>query len=178
MGKYNVSSTHSREGDLVPAVNFITRDLGEFVNLNTFDIFGNKRVVLFALPGAFTPTCSSKQVPGFEEKYEDFQDYVAEVYCLSVNDAFVMNAWRNQLDINSVKILPDGSGEFTDAMGMTVYKDNVGFGLRSWRYAMVVNSGVIEKMFVEEGMEDNIESDPFEVSSAENVLQYLSTNPL
>jgi len=164
------------EGDAVPAVNFKIREDGEFVTRNSYELFGNKRVVLFALPGAFTPTCSTQQLPGYEALYEDFQDYADEVYCLSVNDSFVMNAWAENLDIKNVKMLPDGSCDFTYSMGMAVSKDNLGFGVRSWRYAAVIENGRLEKLFEEEGQEDDHPADPFEVSSAESVLEYLRAN--
>jgi len=140
------------------------------------DIFQGKRVVVFALPGAFTPTCSSTHLPGYEASYQDFKKYgINEVYCLSVNDTFTMNAWMNQMGVENVKSIPDGTGEFTRKMGMLVNKDNLGFGLRSWRYSMVVNDGVVEQMFVEPGFADNAESDPFEVSDADNMLKFLES---
>jgi thioredoxin-dependent peroxiredoxin len=166
----------------VPEVFFHTREIGPdneygWVHKSTDYIFGNKRVVVFALPGAFTPTCSTYQLPGYEEKYEDFLALgIDEVYCLSVNDSFVMNAWFKQQDIQNVKPLPDGSGDFTFAMGMSVAKMNLGFGYRSWRYAMVVNDGEIEKMFEEPGKVGNCPVDPYEVSDPDNVLEYLKNN--
>ena len=164
------------EGDAVPAVVFNIRKDGEFTSKSSYDLFSNKRVVLFALPGAFTPTCSTEQLPGFEKLYEDMMDYVDEVYCLSVNDSFVMNAWAESLGIKNVKMIPDGSCDFTYSMGMAVAKDNLGFGIRSWRYAAVIENGLLEKMLEEEGQEDDHPADPFEVSSAESVLEYLRTN--
>ena len=137
-------------------------------------LFNNKRVVVFALPGAFTPTCSNYQLPGYEEKYNDFISLgISDIYCLSVNDAFVMNAWFKSQDIKNVRPLPDGSGEFTYAMGMSVNKANLGFGFRSWRYAMVVNNGEIEMMFEEPGKVGNCPVDPYEVSDPDTVLAYL-----
>jgi|TARA_R110002050_G_scaffold168478_2_gene299808 peroxiredoxin len=164
------------EGDAVPAVVFNIRKDGEFTSKSSYDLFSNKRVVLFALPGAFTPTCSTEQLPGFEKLYEDMMDYVDEVYCLSVNDSFVMNAWAESLGIKNVKMIPDGSCDFTYSMGMAVAKDNLGFGIRSWRYAAVIENGLLEKMLEEEGQEDDHPADPFEASSAESVLEYLRTN--
>ena len=144
---------------------------GEWLNKTTNDYFKNKRVVLFSLPGAFTPTCSSQQLPGFEEHYDTITKFtIDEVYCISVNDSFVMNAWRDHMDIEKVKFIPDGSGEFTRRMGMLVNKENLGFGYRSWRYAMIVNDGVVERVYEEAGKGDNTSTDPFEVSKAENVL--------
>jgi len=131
-------------------------------------------VVIFALPGAFTPTCSSFQLPGFETQFSQFQAKgVDEIYCLSVNDSFVMNAWFESLDISNVFPLPDGNGEFTHLIGAECKKSNIGFGYRSWRYAVVLNDGLVESVFIEEGFQDNIESDPYEASSPENVLSNL-----
>ena len=155
----------------LPDVTFKCRVAGEWVNKTTSDFFKGKRIVLFALPGAFTPTCSSKQLPKYEEMYKMFiEKGVTDVYCLSVNDCFVMNAWADSLDIQNVKMIPDGSGEFTRHMGMLVKKDDKGFGYRSWRYAMIINDGVVERVYEEAGKGDNTSTDPFEVSGAENVL--------
>jgi thioredoxin-dependent peroxiredoxin len=140
------------------------------------EIFGNKRVVLFALPGAFTPTCSSTHTPRYEELFEDIKAQgVDDIICLSVNDAFVMFQWAKNLGIQKVRMLPDGNGEFTRKMGMLVDKSNLGFGMRSWRYSMVVNDGMIEKMFVESSYDDNCLLDPFEVSDADTMLAYLKS---
>jgi peroxiredoxin len=146
----------------------------EWKDLTTKDIFGGKKVVVFALPGAFTPTCSSTHLPGYEAHYDEFKALgVDEVICLSVNDAFVMYKWGLDQGREKVFLLPDGSGEFTRKMGMLVDKDNLGFGYRSWRYSMVVNDGEIEKMFVEPEFGDNCPTDPFEVSDADTMLAYL-----
>ena len=141
------------------------------------DLFKRKRVVLFSLPGAFTPTCSTFQLPDFEKLYPDFQKCgIKEIYCLSVNDSFVMNAWAKSQNLANVKVIPDGSGTFTKKMKMLVKKDNLGFGVRSWRYAAVVKNGVIEKMFVEPGFEDNCGTDPYGESSPQTVLAWLQKN--
>jgi len=133
-------------------------------------------VVVFSLPGAFTPTCSTYQLPGYDSKFEEFQALgIDEVYCLSVNDSFVMNAWFKSQNIQNVRPIPDGSGEFTSAMGMSVNKSNLGFGFRSWRYAMVVNDGEIEQLFEEPGKVGNCPVDPYEVSDPDTVLEYLKT---
>jgi len=143
----------------------------------TYDYFSGKRVVLFSLPGAFTPTCSTYQLPGFESNFAEFKALgIKDIYCVSVNDAFVMNCWAKDQKIKKVKMIPDGSAKFTRQMGMLVEKDNLGFGFRSWRYACVVNNGLIEKWFVEPGMEDNIDSDPYGVTSPENILDWLRNN--
>ena len=147
---------------------------GEFVYQSTSDVFDGQRVIVFSLPGAFTPTCSTYQLPGFEEMYEEFRAKgIDEIYVVSVNDAFVMNAWAKHLGIKNVKVLPDGNGDFTDGMGMIVDKMNLGFGPRSWRYAMVVNDGVIEHWFEEPGMCNNAEDDPYGETSPENVMAAL-----
>ncbi len=169
----------------VPDVVFKTRVRDESVggsnpfrwqDLTTQEIFGGKKVVLFALPGAFTPTCSSTHLPRYEELYEEFRALgIDAVICLSVNDAFVMYQWGKQQGVKNVFLLPDGSGEFTRKMGMLVRKDNLGFGMRSWRYSMYVNDGVIEKMFIEPNFSDDCPIDPFEVSDADTMLNYLKS---
>jgi len=149
----------------------------EWKDLTTDEIFKGKKVVLFALPGAFTPTCSSTHLPGYEDHYEDFKKLgVDAVICLSVNDAFVMHQWGKHQGCKNVFLLPDGSGEFSRKMGMLVAKDNVGFGMRSWRYSMLVEDGDIKIMFVEPGFEDNCGADPFKVSDAETMLDYLKSS--
>jgi peroxiredoxin len=158
----------------LPIVDFIFREGGEFVTRTTRDIFAGKRVVLFALPGAFTPTCTEQQLPGFEAAYDEIKSFgIDEVYCLSVNDAFVMNAWFDSLGVKNVKALPDGNGAFTASAGMAVQKTNVGFAVRSWRYAAVVNDGELEWTGVEEGKRDNASDDPYEASAPNRVVQYL-----
>lgn len=140
------------------------------------EVFGGKRVVVFGLPGAFTPTCSSKQLPGFDEYYNDILGHdVDEIYCVSVNDGFVMKSWFTSLGIERVKYLADGNGEFTRRMGMLVEKNNLGFGLRSWRYAAVINDGVVEKLMAEDNISDNHETDPYENSTPMEVLEYLKS---
>ena len=137
-------------------------------------LFGSKRIVLFALPGAFTPTCSSTHLPRFDELHHAFKAKgIDDIYCLSVNDAFVMFKWGSHIGNRNIKLLPDGSGEFTRKMGMLVTKDNLGFGMRSWRYAVVANDMRIEKLFSEPHFGDNCDSDPFEVSDADTVLAYI-----
>lgn len=167
----------------VPHVVFKTRVRDESVggpnpfrwqDVTTEEIFSGKRVVVFSLPGAFTPTCSSTHLPRYEELYEEIKAQgVDDVYCLSVNDAFVMFQWGKNLGADKVKLLPDGNGEFTRKMGMLVEKSNLGFGMRSWRYSMVVKDGTVEKVFAEPGYSDNCETDPFEVSDADTMLAYL-----
>ena len=170
-------------GKQVPNVTFRTRVRDESVggpnpyrwqDMTTADYFAGKRVVVFSLPGAFTPTCSTYQLPGFEKGFTDFTAHgIDDIYCMSVNDSFVMNAWAKQQELKNVKVIPDGSGQFTRLMGMLVDKDNLGFGARSWRYAMVVNDGVIEAWFEEPGREDNCGSDPYGETAPESVLNYL-----
>ena len=158
-------------GDPIPVVDIPLRVGDEFTTINTGEISKGKRIVIFALPGAFTPTCSTQQLPGFEENYGKFQEKgIDEVYCLSVNDSFVMNAWFKDLGIENVKSLPDGARSFTMSIGALCEKNNLGFGFRSWRYAIVVKDGVVENVFSEEGFGNNVETDPYEVSTPENVL--------
>ena len=167
----------------VPDVVFKTRVRDESVggsnpyrwqDLTTQDIFGGKKVVVFSLPGAFTPTCSSNHLPRYEELYEEFKAQgVDTIICVSVNDAFVMFQWGLKIGAKNVFLLPDGNGEFTRKMGMLVDKSNLGFGMRSWRYSMLVNDGTIEKIFVEPDFGDNCPIDPFEVSDADTMLAYL-----
>ena len=142
-------------------------------DVSSDDYFKGKKSILFSLPGAFTPTCSNFQLPNFEKLYHKFKERgVDEIYCLSVNDAFVMNAWAKSQNLKYVKVIPDGSGEFTRLMGMLVRKDNLGFGLRSWRYAAYINNCIIEKMWIENGFADNTVGDPYSESSPENLLNY------
>jgi thioredoxin-dependent peroxiredoxin len=169
--------------DQVPDVVFKTRVRDESIggdnpfkwqDVTTKDIFAGKKVIVFSLPGAFTPTCSSTHLPGYEAAYDQFKALgVDEIYCMSVNDAFVMYQWGVKLGAKNVKLLPDGNGEFTRKMGMLVEKSNLGFGMRSWRYSMVVNNGKVEKLFAEAGYSDNCGTDPFEVSDANTMLAYL-----
>jgi peroxiredoxin len=162
-------------GDSIPEVYFNFRQDDDWQSLNTRESFAGKRVLIFALPGAFTPTCSSQQLPGYEELYNDFQEAgIDEVYCLSVNDTFVMNAWFENQGIKNVKALPDGNFEFTSRVDALVEKGNLGFGKRSWRYAMVVNDNVVEHVFAEDDMRDLADTDPYEVSAPENVLRALT----
>ena len=148
---------------------------GEWKDVSTKELFGDKKVVIFSLPGAFTPTCSGEQLPTYDEMYSQFKDKgIDDVYCVSVNDAFVMNAWARDLGIKNVKMIPDGDGTFTRSMGMLVNKPKQGFGMRSWRYAAIVNDGTIENMFIEPGQNDfSDDDDPYTVSSPEHVLSKL-----
>ena len=169
----------------VPDVVFKTRVRDESVagdnpyrweDKTTQDLFAGKKVVVFSLPGAFTPTCSSNHLPRYEELYEEFRALgIDEIICVSVNDAFVMFQWGKAQGAKNVFLLPDGNGEFTRKMGMLVDKSNLGFGMRSWRYSMVVNDGEIEKAFIEPEFSDNCQSDPFEVSDADTMLKYLKS---
>ena len=149
---------------------------GTWKDVTTDDLFKGKRVVMFSLPGAFTPTCSSEELPSYDRMYNEFKDMgIDDVYCVSVNDAFVMNAWARDLEIKHVKMIPDGCGTFTSNMGMLVAKPAQGFGMRSWRYAAVVNDGVVEKMFEEPGFNNfSDDDDPYVVSKPEIVKNYLN----
>ncbi len=158
-------------GQRVPEVTFQTRENDNWVKRTSTDIFKGKKVVVFSLPGAYTPTCSSAQMPRYNELAAAFrQNGVAEVICISVNDAFVMNAWKEAQNAKHVTFLPDGNGEFTEKMGFLVDKSAIGFGKRSWRYSMLVNDGVIEKLFVE----PEKDGDPFEVSDADTLLDAIN----
>lgn len=161
----------NREGQTVPSVVFPTVTDKGFSALKSEEIFAGKKVVLFALPGAFTPTCSSAHVPRYNELAPLFaKQGVDEIVCLSVNDSFVMNAWQADQHADRVRFVADGNGEFSEGMGMLVGKENLGFGKRSWRYSMFVDDGVIKKMFIEEERD----GDPFDVSDADTMLNYLS----
>jgi len=176
----HITSVPLAEGVQVPQVTFKTRVRDDSIggdnpyrwqDVTSDEIFKGKTVAVFGLPGAFTPTCSSTHAPGFEQKYDELKAAgIDEVYCVSVNDAFVMKQWADKLGITKVKMLPDGNGDFTRGMGMMVKKENLGFGERSWRYSMLVKDGVIEKLFVEPGFSDNCPDDPFTVSDADTLL--------
>ncbi|KPU84066.1 peroxiredoxin [Marinosulfonomonas sp. PRT-SC04] len=175
-----------KTGVTLPKITFHTRVRDESIggdnpfkweDKTTDDYFKGKRVVLFALPGAFTPTCSTYQLPGYENGFADFQAQgIDEIYCLAVNDTFVMNKWARDQDIKNIKVIPDGAGEFTRQMGMLVDKSNIGFGLRTWRYAAVIKDGVVEAWFEEPGREDNHGADPYGKSAPETVMAWLKAN--
>jgi glutaredoxin-like protein len=161
----------NREGQRVPNVVFRTRRDHEWVDVPSQSIFGGRTVVVFALPGAFTPTCSSTHVPRYNQLAPALKaNGVDEIVCISVNDAFVMNEWQKEQKAFNLMFLPDGNGDFTRAMGMLVSKDDLGFGERSWRYSMLVRDGIIEKMFIE----PQVAGDPFEVSDADTMLAYVA----
>ena len=169
--------------NIVPEVVFKTRVRDETIkgenrykwkDKTTDDYFKNIRVILFSLPGAFTPTCSTYQLPNFEKLFNEFKGLgIDKIYCLSVNDAFVMNAWAKSQNLKSVEVIPDGSAEFTRKMGMLVKKDNLGFGLRSWRYAALIDNKVIKRLWMEEGFGGNTAGDTYGISSPENILKDL-----
>lgn len=171
-----------KKGDTLPDATFRTRVRDESIegpnpfrweDKTTEDYFAGKRVILFSLPGAFTPTCSTYQLPGFEKLFNEFLKLgIDKIYCMSVNDAFVMNAWAKDQNLSNITVIPDGSGTFTDKLGMLVDKDNLGFGKRSWRFASVIDDMVVEALFPEPGRRDNAEDDPYEVSTPENLLAY------
>ena len=173
------------KGRVLPDVTFRTRVRDDSIggdnpyrwqDMTTADYFAGKRVILFSLPGAFTPTCSTFQLPAFEQMAPEFRAMgIDEIYCMSVNDSFVMNAWAKSQNLENVKVIPDGSGTFTREVGMLVDKDNLGFGFRSWRYAMVVNDGTVEVLLRESGLTDNAEDDPYEFTTPESVMNYLKS---
>jgi len=161
----------NREGQRIPSVVFRTRRNHEWVDVRSEDVLEGRTVVVFALPGAFTPTCSSTHVPRYNQLAPLLMaNGVDEVICVSVNDAFVMNEWRQEQKAHNITFLPDGNGDFSRGMGMLVNKDDLGFGERSWRYSMLVRDGVIEKMFIE----PEVPGDPFEVSDADTMLAYVA----
>jgi glutaredoxin-like protein len=161
----------NREGQRTPEVIFHTRKDNNWVDVTSNEVFKGKTVVVFSLPGAFTPTCSSTHVPRYNQLTPELKRHgVDEVVCISVNDTFVMNEWRDEQKAFNVTFLPDGNGDFSRGMGMLVSKENLGFGDRSWRYSMLVKDGVIEKMFVE----PEEPGDPFKVSDADTMLSYIA----
>jgi peroxiredoxin len=173
------------EGLRPPCVTFRTRVRDESIDgpnpyrwqdVTSDSLFKGKRVVLFSLPGAFTPTCSTYQLPGFEENYDAIRNQdIDEVYCISVNDAFVMNAWAKAQDIKNVKVIPDGSGNFTRFMGMLIGKNHLGFGMRSWRYMCILNDGAVEKWWQEPGINnEGSDDDPYEQTTPDNCIKYLN----
>ncbi|MEO8892891.1 MAG: glutathione peroxidase [Coleofasciculaceae cyanobacterium] len=162
----------NKEGQKVPSVTFPIRKNNEWVSTTTDELFKGKTVVVFSLPGAFTPTCSSSHLPGYNELAKVFKaNGVDEIICISVNDTFVMNEWAKDQECSNVTLIPDGNGEFTNGMGMLVDKADLGFGKRSWRYSMLVKDGVVDKMFIE----PEVPGDPFEVSDAETMLNYINS---
>jgi glutaredoxin-like protein len=162
---------NNAEGKKIPEIKFKIQKDNQWAELSTKEMFDNKKVIVFGLPGAFTPTCTSAHLPRYEALYNTFKENgVDEVYCLSVNDTFVMNSWAENLDVRKVKMLPDGNGELSEAVGMLVDKSAIGFGKRSWRYAMIIENGEITKMFIE----PEKAGDPFEVSDADNVLDFIN----
>lgn len=162
---------HKQIGDRVPHAVFRTRTDTGWQDVSSDDLFKGKTVVLFSLPGAFTPTCSSNQLPGYNRLAPVFKaNGVDDIVCISVNDAFVMREWALGQNAVNVTMIPDGNGEFTEGMGMLVDKRDLGFGKRSWRYSMLVRDGVIEQLFVE----PDKPGDPYEVSDPETMLRAIN----
>ena len=173
-----MSNVINIEGTKIPNVTFKVRvkkgENYEWQDVNTAEIFSGKKVIIFSLPGAFTPTCSSTHLPGYETRYDELKELgIDEVYCMSVNDSFVMNAWAKDQEVKNVKMLPDGNAELTRKLGLLVKKENLGFGLRSWRFSAFVDNGEIKKAFIEPGFSDNCPDDPFEVSDVNTMIEYL-----
>jgi glutaredoxin-like protein len=168
-----MSALENKEGQKVPSVRWPARAGDDWVTINSDDIFKGRTVVVFSLPGAFTPTCSSTHLPRYNELAKVFAaNGVDEIVCISVNDTFVMNAWAANQEADNIRMIPDGNGEFTEGMGMLVDKAELGFGKRSWRYSMLVKDGVVEKMFIE----PQKPGDPFEVSDADTMLNYINAD--
>lgn len=155
-------------GDKIPSVSLRTMEDGKMNTVTTDELFKGKTVVLFALPGAFTPTCSAKHLPGFVQHADEIKSKgVDTIACLSVNDAFVMNAWAKDQNVNGkVLMLADGNADFSRAVGLVMDGSGYGMGERSQRYAMVVEDGVVKALNVEA-------PGAFEVSSAEAVMKVL-----
>jgi len=164
--------------DMIPNADFVQRVAGEFVKIMSDDLFKGKNVVLFSLPGAFTPTCSEKQLPAYEEMYDRFKAAgVDEVYCVSVNDGFVMNAWAKDQGIEKVKLLADGNGDFTDSMGMLCTKRAKGFANRSWRYSLYAKNGIVQEAFIEPGFNHKDEDDdPYTCTDPETMIQFIEAD--
>lgn len=168
-----MSNFSSKEGQHVPETTFHTRHHHQWVDLHSKDIFAGKTVIVFSLPGAFTPTCSSSHVPRFNQLAPVFKKHgVDEIICMSVNDAFVMNEWAADQNADNITFLPDGNGDFTSGMGLLVDKADLGFGKRSWRYSMLVKDGVIVKQFIE----PNVAGDPYGVSDADTMLNHVAAD--
>ena len=174
--KINKIKFRIREGDQATKLSECAIG-GKWIDKTTDDFFKNKRVVLFSLPGAFTPTCSSQQLPGFEKNCSRFKQLgIDEIYCCSVNDSYTMNAWSEKLNIKNVKFIPDGNGYFTKQMGMLISKDHLGFGYRSWRYMAVITDGIVEKWWEEPGINnDGSDDDPYIETKPEKCLEYLAS---
>jgi thioredoxin-dependent peroxiredoxin len=181
--KTNAKLLAKRIGSIVPSVRFKVRVRDDSIQgpnpfrwseINTFQMFGGKKVIVFSLPGAFTPTCDTYQLPGFENNYDKFEELgIDDIYCISVNDSFVMNCWAKQQNLKNVTVIPDGNADFTHAMRMGVSKRNLGFGERSWRYAFIADDGIITAWWQEPGFGNEAEDDPYGETSPENILQYL-----
>ena len=167
------------KGNKFPLFNYLDRKAGEFVKIDLYSEMKGKTTLIFGLPGAFTPTCSSKQLPGYESLFNKFNELgVSEIYCTSVNDPFTMNAWFDNQNISNVRSLPDGNGDLAQSLGMFVSKKNLNFGMRSWRYALLVGADnkVIE-VFAEPEKRDMADDDSYTVSTPEAVLKWLQANP-
>jgi peroxiredoxin len=144
----------------------------------TKEIFGGRRSILFSLPAAFSPTCTDRHVPRYEELADQFNAYgIDQIICVAVNDAFVMFQWGKKIRTNQVLLLPDGNAEFTRRMGMLVDRSVFGMGMRSWRYSLLLNGLEIETAFVEEGIDSQIPEDPLKVSDADTMLAHLQSMP-
>ena len=154
------------------------REDGNTIMKTMEELFFAKRVIMFGLPGAFTPTCSGKQLPAYEDMYNLFMDTqkVDAIYCLSVNDMFVMDAWGKDLGIKNIKLIPDGDGALTRQLGMLIDKPTLNFGMRSWRHSSFIINGIVKKMFVEDGINNLGENDdPYEVSDPQTMLDYVKS---
>jgi len=168
-------SAAALQGKPVPKVTFKTRAGGQSRDIDTDTLFKGKTVVVFALPGAYTPTCSSAHLPRYNELAQVMRRHgIDDIVCISVNDAFVMDEWRRGQEAEHITMIPDGNGEFTAGMGMLVDKRALGLGQRSWRYSMLVRDGIVDTAFIEAYDESDPEGDPFDVSDADTMLRHIA----
>ena len=174
-----------RTGEPIPNTTFFFRkenpnftgiDKNDWFPEKSQDLLVGKKVIIVGVPGPFTPVCSGFQVPQFEKYYNDFKfEYgIEEIYITAVADFFVMDAWKKSLNLKNLKMLPDGSGDWARLNGMLVNRAEWGYGYRSWRYAMIVDNLIIERMFCEPNPEDMIGNDPYGESAPQNILEWLS----
>ncbi|VWU52941.1 1-cys peroxiredoxin, putative [Hepatocystis sp. ex Piliocolobus tephrosceles] len=180
-----------KENDLIPNVKVMidvkemsneetSKDTSEFQDVDTHELFQNKRILLISLPGAYTPTCTSKMIPEYEKEYDYFinEKKFDDIYCITNNDIYVLKNWFKYMDIKKIKYVSDGNSAFTERMNMLVDKSNFFLGMRPWRYVAIIENNVLKKMFQEENKMHNIQSDPYIVSSLSNVREFLKTHEI
>ncbi|GAB64671.1 peroxiredoxin [Plasmodium cynomolgi strain B] len=180
-----------KENDLIPNVKVMidvknmsgTDQPGEendFKAIDTHELFKNKKILLISLPGAFTPTCTSKMIPQYESEYDFFikENKFDDIYCITNNDIFVLKSWFKDMKIKKVKYVSDGNSSFTESMNMLVDKSNFFMGMRPWRFVAIVENNILIKMFQEKDKQHNMQADPYEVSSVAAVKEFLRQNQL